>query len=337
MKRIARHSYQARALVWVIAWAFAGTATAQSVQPATISTDYPSKAVRLVVPFAPGGGTDLAARLIAQGLTESWGQPVVVTNQGGAGGVPGVAFVAKAAPDGYTMLFGSSANFTITPALHSKLPYDPFRDLAPVSLVGTQTFAAAVHPSLPVKSIRELIALAKRRPGEISYGSGGVGGASHLATELLRVMAGVSLLHVAYKGTAPGLVAVMSGEIQLQMAGLTTVLPYMKNGRIKVLAVTGAQRSPIAPELPTVAESGVPGYEFDVWYGIAATGGTPREIVARANAEVLKVLKSPAVGGRFSSAGIEMATSTPEELVKRVGREIQQWQKVVKAAGIRVE
>jgi len=337
MKTSAGYKHEARVPIFVMACALAGPVTAQQAQSGAIAGDYPSRAVRLVVPFAPGGGTDLAARLIAQGLTESWGQPVVVANQGGAGGVPGVASVAKAAPDGYTMLFGSNANYTITPALHSKLPYDPFRDLAPVSLVGTQTFAAAVHPSLPVKSIKDLVALAKRRPGDISYGSGGSGGASHLATELLSAMTGISLLHVAYKGTAPGLVAVMSGEIQLQMAGLTTVLPYMKNGRIKVLAVTGARRSPIAPELPTIAESGVPGYEFDVWYGIAATGGTPREVVARANAEIVKVLKSPAVGGRFSSAGIEMATSTSEEMVKRIGREIQQWQKLVKAAGIRAD
>jgi tripartite-type tricarboxylate transporter receptor subunit TctC len=308
-------------------------ALAQSAMQVAAET-YPSKPIRLVVPSAPGGGTDIIARLIAQALTDAWGQTVVVDNRGGGGGSVGVTLVAKAQPDGHTMLLGSVGHLTFTPVVRAGLSYDPEKDIEPISIAANQPFLIAVHPGVPAKSIKELLALAKKRPGEIKYGSGGPGAASHLAIALLELQTGVSMLHVAYKGSNPALTAVMGGEIEVAAAGLATILPHTKSGKAIALAVTGSKRAQIAPEIPTVAESGVPGYAFDVWYGLVFTGGTPPAIVNKANAEIVNALKSPELNRRFLATGVEPLTSTPEEFKSRIAREIASWRKVAKAANI---
>ena len=319
-----------------VAMAVASPAFAQT--PQSGAAGYPNKSIRLVVPSAPGGGTDIIARLIAQGLTDAWGQTVVVDNRGGAGGIAGVTIVAKqSTADGYTMLLGSVGHLSFAPAVRSNLGYDPQKDLTPISLAAVQPFVVAASNALPAKSIQELVALAKSRPGSITYGSGGSGTASHLGTELLMLNGGFSMLHVPYKGSNPAITALMSGELQVAMAGLATVLPHARSGRLKALAVTGAKRAQIAPEVPTVAESGVPGYAFDVWYGLVFPGGTPRAIVRKTNAEVVRLLKSPEVSSRFAGAGVEPQTNTPEAFAELIRREIVTWSKVVKAANIRVE
>lgn len=302
------------------------------------AADYPSKPIRLVVPSAPGGGTDIIARLIAQGLSDSWHQTVVVDNRGGAGGVAGVTIVAKqSAADGYTMLLGSVGHLSFLPAVRSNLGYDARKDLTPISLAAVQPFLVAASLSLPANSIKELVAQAKSRPGTIRYGSGGSGSASHLGIALMEITAGFSMLHVPYKGSNPAITALMGGEIQIAIAGLATVLPHARAGRLKALAVTGAKRARIAPEVPTVAESGIPGYAFDVWYGLVFPGGTPRAIVQKTNAEVVKLLQRPDVSKRFANAGVEPQTSTPEAFNALLAREATTWGKVVKEANIRVD
>jgi tripartite-type tricarboxylate transporter receptor subunit TctC len=297
---------------------------------------YPSKSVRLIVPFAPGGGTDIIGRLIAQELSEKWGQPVVVDNRGGGGGTIGTGIAAKSTPDGYTMVL-CSLGVSYAPALYSKLPYDTEKDLLPISVVATQPFVYVVIPALGVNSMKELIALAKAKPGEIRYGSGGPGGASHLGTELLRMMTGTQLVHVAYKGTGPALTAMLGGEIHMQLIGISSVVPHLKTGRMRALAVSGAKRSAAAPEIPTVAESAVPGYEFDVWYGLLFPAGTPRQILTKVNADVNAALTSPALAQKFAAVGLEPAGNTPEEFAKMLRSEIAKWRKVVEVANIKVE
>jgi tripartite-type tricarboxylate transporter receptor subunit TctC len=313
-------------------------AAAAQLRTAESSQDYPSKSVRLVVPSAPGGGTDIVARLIAQGLTESWGQTVVVDNRGGAGGIPAVAMVAKnTAPDGYTMLLGSVGHLSFAPALRKDLGFDPERDLAPVSLVASQAFVVATQPTFHAKTMRELIAAAKAGPGSISYGSGGSGSASHLGTALLELMGGFKLLHIPYKGTGPGMAALMSNEVQVLVVGVAAVMPQVRGGRIRALAVTGANRSPAAPDIPTVAESGVPGYAFDVWYGVMFPGETPRPIISRTHAALLRVLQSPALVERYAAGGIDVVSNTPQQFAAMIKREIPVWHTVVKQAKIHVE
>ena len=314
----------------------APNATAASLDPS--ASGYPSKSIRMVVPTAPGGGTDIIARLLAQGFFERWGQTVVVDNRGGGGGIPGVTLVAKqSAADGYTMLMGSVGHLSFAPAIERNLAYDPRQDLAPVSLVANQPFVIAAARTLPANTLQELIALAKTRPGAVSYGSGGSGAATHLGIELLMLSAGFTVLHVPYKGSSPAISALMAGEVQLAMAGLATVLPHVKAHRLKALAVTGATRTPFAPELPTVAESGVPGYAFDSWYGLVFPGGTPRAIVAKTQTEIVRLLQSTAIAARFAAAGVEPQTNTPAAFAALIAREIPKWQQVVKAANIRVE
>ena len=257
----------------------AASMSAVAQKPAAAAI-YPSKPIRMIVPFAPGGGTDIIARLVAQDLGQAWGQTVVVDNRAGGGGTVGTNLAAKSTPDGYTMVL-CSLGLSYAPALYSKLPYDTEKDLLPISLVATQPFVYVVIPALGVNSMKDLIALAKSKPGEIRYGSGGSGGSSHLGTELLRVMTGIDLVHVPYKGTGPALTAMLGGEIHMQLIGISSVVPHMKSGRMRALAVSGAKRSSAAPEVPTVAESGVPGYEFDVWYGMLFPAGTPRAIVGK--------------------------------------------------------
>ena len=299
---------------------------------------YPAKSIRLVVPSAPGGGTDIIARLLAQGFFESWGQTVVVDNRGGGGGIPAVTMVAKqSAADGYTLLLGSVGHLSFAPAIERNLAYDPRKDLAPVSLAAVQPFVIAASRSFAPNTLQELIAAAKAKPDSITYGTGGSGSATHLGVELLALNSGMRLTHVAYKGSNPAVTAAMSGEIHIALAGLATILPHVRGNRLKALAVTGAKRTQFAPELPTVAESGVPGYAYDVWYGLVFPGSTPRDIVGKTAGEVGKMLNSPEVGKRFSTAGLEPAPNTPDAFAALIAQEIPKWQKVVKAANIRVE
>jgi tripartite-type tricarboxylate transporter receptor subunit TctC len=297
---------------------------------------YPTKPIRLIVPFAPGGGTDIIARLIGIDLTESMGQAVVIDNRGGSGGIVGTALVAKADPDGYTIGL-CSLGFSYAPALYAKLPYDTEKDLTPISMVATQPFVFTAHPSLGVSNMKELIAAAKAKPGTIRYGSGGAGGASHLGTELLRNITGIDLVHVPYKGTGPALSAAIGGEIHLQLIGMSSVVPHMKSGRLKLLAVSGAKRATVAPEIPTVMESGVPGYVFDVWYGLLLPGRAPPAIVNKLNTEINRALKSPALVQRFAAAGLDAAGNKPDEFSKQIREEVAKWRKVVAAANIKVD
>lgn len=304
------------------------------------ATSFPTKPIRLVVPSAPGGGTDIVARLIALGLTDAWGQTVVVDNRGGAGGIPGVTTVAKqSAPDGYTMLLGSNGHISFAPAVRPNLAFDPQKDLATVSMVATQPFVWVVSPTVPTNSMKEFVAYAKSRPGALRYGSGGVGTASHLGTELLQLTGGIKLDHVPYKGTGPGMTALLGGEIQVLLVGLATVLPYVKakSDKLKVLAVTSAKRAAVAPEIPTIAESALPGFEFDVWYGMVVPGGTPRPIVTRMNGEIVRLLNTPTMKERFTAVGLEPSPSTPEEFRDLLRREIPTWHKVARQANIKVE
>jgi tripartite-type tricarboxylate transporter receptor subunit TctC len=261
---------------------------------------------------------------------------VVVDNRGGSGGLVGTEIAARAAPDGYTMML-CSLGFSYAPALYRKLPYDTEKDFSPISLVATQPFVYVVLPTLGASSMKDLVALARSKPGEIRYGSGGSGGSSHLGTELLRVMTGIDLVHVPYKGTGPALTAMLSGEIHMQLIGISSVVPHMSSGRMRALAVSGAKRSSAAPELPTVAESGVAGYAFDVWYGMLFPSGTPRAIVGKTNTEINRALKSASLAQRFAAVGLEPAGTAPDEFARIIRAEIIKWRKVVESAKIRVE
>lgn len=320
-----------------IALVFFYTGSAYTLIASTSSAStYPTKPIRLIVPFAPGGGTDIIARLLGQELTESMKQTVVIDNRGGSGGVLGMNLVAKADADGYTIGL-ASLGFTFAPALYAKLPYDSEKDFIAISLVATQPFVYTVHPAFTVHSMKELIAAAKAKPGQILYGSGGAGGSSHLGTELLRHMAGIDIRHVPYKGTGPALTAMIGGEIQLQLIGVSAVVPHMKSGRLRVLAVSGARRSAAIPEVPTVSESGVAGYVFDVWYAMLSPAKTSGAIVTRLNTEINRALKNPQLAQRFAGAGLEPLGSTPEALDALIRSEIPKWRKVVAAANIKVE
>lgn len=297
------------------------------------AADYPSRPIRLIVPVSAGGGTDIVARYIGQQLTQGWGQNVVVDNRAGAGGSIGASIVAESEPDGHTILLGSIGHITFTPALFRKLPYDP-QGFTPITLAAQQPFVLAAHASFPPKSVRELIELAKSQPGKVNYGSGGNGGASHLGIELLQMLAGISMVHVPYKGTGPGMTALVSGEIPMLLVGVATVLPHVKRGSIRPLAVSGTRRSQALPNVPTIAEAGVPDYAFDVWYGMLFPPKTPAAIVNKANAAIVAMLKSAATAKRFASLGLEPLHSTPQEFAALIAREIPRWRKVVAAAKI---
>lgn len=297
---------------------------------------YPDKPVRFIVPFAPGGGTDIVARIIAQKLNDAWGRPVIVDNRPGAGSTIGTELAVNAQPDGYTMVL-NSISLAFSATLYKALPYDAVRDLAPVTLVATQPNMLVVNPRLPVTSVRELVALAKSKPGTITYASGGSGSGPHLATELLKMLTGIDVTHVPYKGTGPALADLLSGQVQMMVAVTASALPHVKAGKLRALAVTGATRSAVVPDIPTVAEAGVTGYEFKTWYGIQVPARTPRAVIHRLNIEVSRILRLPEVIGRFSAAGLEASASTPEEFGALIRSEIAKWAKVVRASGTTVE
>ncbi len=309
----------------ILACAFAALTLAAAAQ------DYPNKPIRMIVPLAPGGAADLLARFIGQGLTESMGKPVVVENRSGGGGHIGADFVAKAAPDGYTLLSAGIPQ-AIGMSLYKKLPYDMAKDLAPVIQAATFPSIIAVHPSLPVKSIRELIALAKTYPGKLNYGAN-TGSPNHLGMELL----GVKLNHIPYKGAGPVVTDLIAGHIQLAALGFPGSLQYVQAGRLRAIAVTGMKRAPQLPDVPTVNESGIPGYNVVSWYGVFAPAGTPREIIAKLNAESAATLKNPDVASKLTAMGADVAITTPDEFGRIVRDEIIKWAKVVKATGATAE
>jgi tripartite-type tricarboxylate transporter receptor subunit TctC len=298
---------------------------------------YPTKPIRLVITYPPGGNTDLVGRALAQKLSELLGQQVVVDNRGGAGGVLGTMITAQAAPDGYTIMLGTSAGMVINPLLSRKLTYDPVRDFAPVSMVVIVPQLLVINPQLPVKNVRELIALAKAKPGYLSAGSSGVGTPNHLGTELLKWLAGVNIVHVPYKGGGAAITDLIGGQIHMAFSSVPAVLPLIKSGRLVALGVGSAKRSPALPNVPTIAEAGVPGYEYTTWYGIFAPARTPRPLVTQLNAAIVHVLKSPDLNERLVSQGGDPESSTPEELARYMAAESQRWAKTIKAAGIRID
>jgi tripartite-type tricarboxylate transporter receptor subunit TctC len=303
---------------------------------AATANGYPTKSIRIIVPQSAGGSTDLAARIVTQRLGDALGQPIVVDNRPGAGSLNGTETVAKAPPDGYTLL-AVAASFTINPSLHEHLPFDPIRDFAPVTRFVALPHILVVHPSLPVKSVKELIALAKAKPGELNYASSGVATSTHLAAELFKHMTGTEMVQVPFKGGAPGVVGLLSGQVQLYFATISTALPHVKAGKLRALAVTTAKRSVVAPEYPTIAEAGVPGYEHASWVGLLAPAKTPAAIVNRLNAESVKIVANPEVKTLFLRDGLEPVGDTPREFAAVVKLEVAKWMKVVKAAGIKAQ
>jgi tripartite-type tricarboxylate transporter receptor subunit TctC len=302
-----------------------------------ISADnYPSKPVRLVVPFAPGGGNDIAARFVAQRLTESFGESAVVDNRAGAGSTIGTDIVAKSVPDGYTLLVVHNA-IAINQTLYPKLPYDTVRDFAQVAMIGATTNTLVVNPGVPARSTKELIALAKAKPSSLNYASTGAGGTAHLAMEYFRLETGTNLTHIPYKGTAPGLTDVVANQVQVMISALPGSVPFINSKRVIALATTGEKRSAFLPELPTLSESGVPGYQFDTWYGLHAPAKVPREIINKLNAEIVKALSRPEAKDQLFKQGLEVLIATPEEFTKFVRAEVAKMGRIIKASGAKPE
>jgi len=316
--------------------AVAGVALACAL-PAHAEQAYPGRPIRIVVPYPPGGFNDTLGRTLAAKLQEAWGQPALVENKPGGNTLIGTDAVAKAAPDGYTLLVVAFP-FAVTPSLIRNMPYDTVRDFAPIALCAQSPNILVVNPQvLPVKSVGELIAAAKSKPGGLSYASTGNGSSNHISMELFESLAGVRLLHVPYKGSAPAVVDMLGGQVQVMFDNAPNVMPQVRAGKLRALAQSGATRSPVAPDLPTVAEAGVPGYEVTVWFGLVAPAGTPREIVAKLNAEVLRILAMPDVRERFLAQGVEPLGSTPGEFAAHIRAQMDKWAKVVRDAGVKAE
>jgi tripartite-type tricarboxylate transporter receptor subunit TctC len=302
--------------------------------PGAFAQSYPSRPIRYIVPQAPGGSSDTLARIVTQRAAEGLGQQLVVDNRPGATGIIGAEVVARANPDGYTLLQVATSHAT-NPAMLAKLPYDTVRDFAPVSLLSQQPNIWLAHPSVPVRSMKELIAYAKSKPREVNFASSGTGGSQHLAGELLKSMAGIEMTHIPYKGSPPALVDVLAGRVPLMSSTMPPALPHIRSGKVRAIAVTSAKRSAVLPDVPTVAESGVPGYEAIAWQGLVAPAGTPRPVIARVNAEFVKALKQPDITAKLNEQGFETVASTPEWFVQYTKSEIAKWSKVIKAAGIK--
>jgi len=299
--------------------------------------EYPVKPVRLVVPFTPGGTTDILGRLVAQKLSESIGRQVIVDNRPGAGGTIGSDIVAKSPADGYTLIMGHIGTFGVNPTLYPKLPYDAVKDFQPITLFAMITNLLSVNPSLPVKSVKELVALARARPGQLNYGSGGNGSAAHLATEYFKLLSKTDIVHIPYKGTAPAITDLLAGNTSMILTGVPAQLPHIKSGRLRALGVASAKRQPLFPELPTIMEGGVKGYEATQWYGVLAPAGTPRPIVDRLNAALVKALQSAEVKERLASEAGEPVGNSPEEFHAFIQKEIARWAPVIRASGAKPE
>ena len=309
----------------------AGTAGAQT------AANYPVKPVRFVVPFVAGGPTDIQGRMLGEKLSQRLGQQFVIDNRVGASGIIGSELVARAAPDGYTLLMGTTGTHATNPVVFAKLPYDALKDYAPVSLVAESPFVLLVHPSVPVKNVRELIALAKRQPGALTYGSSGVGSSSHLGFELFNLLAGIRTLHVPYKGLPPATADTIAGNLTMTWDSVTASGPFIKAGRVRALGIGSAKRSALLPELPTIAEAGLPGYELGSWYGLLAPANTPPEIVRTLHRDTIKGLAGNDLKDQFAALGAEPIGSTPEAFTTNLQRDLAKWAKVAKAANVRAE
>jgi len=320
-----------RNVVIAAALGFATVATAAHGQA------YPTKPIRFIVPFAPGGSTDLLARFLAQQLTTSLGQTVVVDNRAGAGGVVGAETAARAPADGYTIVLGSAGPLTINPNIRDKTPYDTLRDFAPITLATVSPFTLVVHPSSPAKNVKELIALAKAKPGELNFGSAGNGSVGHFSTEQFMALTGIKLLHVPYKGAGPAVTDLLGGRLNLMFENLPTIIPHVRSGKLRLLAVGTKQRSALAPEFPTIAEEGVPGYDSATVFGVLAPAKTPPAIIARLNSEMVKVLRSAEGKSSLAGRGLEAVGSTPQEYGAQIKDEYVRYGRIAKAAGIRVD
>ncbi len=301
-----------------------------------LAQSYPNKPIRFIVPFPPGFAADALARIIGQKLAESWAQPVVIDNRTGAGGLIGTEMAAKAPPDGYTIFLGGSSTLAINPSLYGKVSFDPERDFAPVSLASKYSLILVVHPSVPAKSVKELIALAKSKPGQLNFASTGNGTTVHLAGELFKSMASVNMVHIPYKGAA-AVTDLIGGRVSLMFASMPPVLSHVKAGKLRGLAVTGASRSSAVPDLPTIAESGIPGYKAEAWFGVFVPAETSKEIVTKLNTEIVKILQMPDVENRLANQGFESVSNTPEQFATYLKAEIEKWSKIVKDSGVRID
>lgn len=326
-----RYLYTIAAFVMLPAAAAAQTTTS-SPGPA-----YPGKAIRLIVPFPPGGSTDLMGRVLGAKLGETFGQQVIVENRPGASGMIGNELVARAAPDGHMLTMGTIGAMSVNQSLFKSVPYDATRDFAPITLTGNVENLLVVHPSVPVRSVTDLIALAAGKPGMLIFASSGTGNAPHLAGELFNQLAKVKMVHLPYKGGGPAMIDLVAGQVSLSFASMPSSLPFAKSGKLRAIAVGGAKRSPAAPEIPTVAENGLPGFDVTDWQGLLAPAKTPAAIVERLNREVIRILNEREVKERLSNAGLQVATSTPQQFADFIRAEIDKWGKVIRAAGIKPE
>jgi tripartite-type tricarboxylate transporter receptor subunit TctC len=304
---------------------------------AALAQAYPAKPIRLVVPFAPGGSTDIVARIVAQKLSDRLGQQVVVENRGGAGGTIGAEAVAKAAPDGYTLVLGTTSTHAVAPNVYAKIGYDPVKDFAPISLVAVTPYLLVVNPSMNVKSLPEFVGYVKARPGKLNYASAGTGSTTHLAMEMLKGAAGLYIVHIPYNGNGPAGTAVIAGQVEILFGSLPAVLPHAKSGRVRPIAVGTPKRSPSLPEVPTVAESGFPGFDASLWLAVMAPAGTPAPVVDRLHKEIVAAIATPDAADALSKAGAEPITSTPAELAAMVKDGVDKYAKVVKQAGVKAE
>ncbi len=302
-----------------------------------LAQSYPNKPIRFIVPFPPGGGADILARIVGEKLTKNWRQPVVIDNRPGGNGFIGAQIAAKAAPDGYTIYLGNSDHLTVNPCLYSKMPYDTVKDFAPVTPVAYQKLILIVHPTVPAASVKELISLAKSKPGQLNFASWGTGSVGHLTGELFKTMAGVDMVHIPYKGSSPAFTDLLGGQVSLMFATIAAGSPHVKSGKLRALAITGAKRSPALPDVPTVAEAGLPGFEIASWNGVFAPAGTPKEIVTKLNTEIVKILSMPDVNERLSALGAEPAGMTPEQFAAIIKADLNKWAKIAKDAGIRLD
>ena len=317
-------------------WTWALAAALFLLTSATYAQNYPTRPVRFIVPFAPGGNTDVQGRLIAQKLSESLGQQFVIDNRGGAGGTLGVDIAAKAPPDGYTIVLASFGNVLVGPALYKHLPYDPMKDFAPVVLVSTPPGLLVVNPQVPAKNVKELIAYARANPGKLNYGSAGNGVWNHLFAELFKSIAKIDMTHVPYKGTAPAITDLIGGQLQVMFSPFPTALPHVKNGRLRALATTEEKRSPMLPGMPTVQESGLPGYSAASWFAVLAPARTPRPIVQKLNSEINRVFKLPDVRAAFAADGSEPIGGTPEEAANSIREGMAKWDKLVRELNVQL-
>jgi tripartite-type tricarboxylate transporter receptor subunit TctC len=309
----------------------AALAAAQTTEPIR----YPTRAIRVVVPLAPGGPSDLVARTVGHKMSEAWGQQVIIDNRAGANGVVGSEIVAKSAPDGYTLIMGTTGTHGINASLYPKLPYDTINDFAPIARIGISNYVLVAHPSLPVRNVKELVSLSKARPGQITFSSGGA--VSQLAAELFKRSAQIDLIVVPYKGNALAVTATLSGEVSLIFGGIAQSAPLVRAGRLRALAVSGARRAAVMPEVPTVAESGVPGFEAGSWYGLLAPAATPRAIVERLNRETVRIVQLPDVRERLAAEAFEVPMDTPEQFAAYIKADVVKWAKVVKETGIKAQ